>query len=119
EDGLEREQVLWTIVHEQDVHLVAKRQHATRGRLHRGDARARHAFLRTVAWALGSAPRKDASRSSGKTRAVGTALSAARGIVLTSAVSGACTTASPPPSAIRRRPRAPSSFAPVSTRPTA
>ena len=54
-----------------------------------------------------------------KARASGTARSAAAGIVALSAVSGRWTSASPPRSAIRRRPRAPSALAPVSTMPTA
>src|SRR5205085_6003236 len=52
------------------------------------------------------------------TRAAGTHRTAADGIVGDSAVTGSWTSASPPRSKIRRSPREPSEFAPVSTTPT-
>src|SRR5690606_12521428 len=53
----------------------------------------------------------------GSTSAPATRRSAAEGMMALSAVSGSCTMATPPRSAMQCRPRAPSSLAPVSTTP--
>src|SRR6185503_309032 len=115
ENGLERQQVLGAIVDDQDLHLIAHREHRAGSRLHGG----RHAVFGACRCTDGRVPRKSAIRSRGNTRAVGTQRSAANGMTFTSAVAGSWTTAIPPLSAMRRRPSAPSAFAPVSTTPTA
>src|SRR6185437_12986866 len=66
-----------------------------------------------------SSTRRRAILSSDTTSAVGTARIAASGMIGISAVFGSCTSARPPRSTMRERPRAPSSLAPVSTIPIA
>ena len=107
EDRLEGEQVLRPVVDDQDVDGLRE--------VRRGHVAARCGDAGSIA----SDDSIAAISASVSERAAGTLFKAAAGIVGLSAVSGRCTMARPPRSAMRLRPRAPSELAPVSTTPTA
>ena len=98
QDGLQRHQVLGPVVHHQDAGPGLRCRGAAVLSLMRTPSRQRGTRRPRMAARCG------AISSSGSTHASGTALAAERGITRTSAVSGSCTTAWPPASAIAAQP---------------